>query len=72
MGKLCSIGNNRSIDIIIILDTLDLSGKKLKKLNKPTHSEAQVTTLILDDNELQRLDNIDSFIKVQKVRKVAF
>lgn len=52
------------------MDTLDLSGKKLKKLNKPTHSEAQVTTLILDDNELQRLDNIDSFIKVQKLSVV--
>ncbi|KAF5308315.1 hypothetical protein FQR65_LT06309 [Abscondita terminalis] len=50
-----------------LLETLDLSGKKLKKLNKPTANEAQVTTLILDDNELQRLDNIDSYNKVQKL-----
>ncbi|KRT78760.1 hypothetical protein AMK59_7731 [Oryctes borbonicus] len=35
------------------LETLDLSSKKLKKLNKPIASESQVTTLILDDNELQ-------------------
>nr|CAI5838783.1 unnamed protein product [Callosobruchus analis] len=41
-------------------ETLDLSNKKLKKLNKPTPAEAQVTTLILDDNELLRLDSIDS------------
>ncbi|KAF5289116.1 hypothetical protein FQA39_LY15218 [Lamprigera yunnana] len=48
-------------------ETLDLSGKKLKKLNKPTAQETQVTTLILDDNELQKLDNVDSFVKVQKL-----
>ncbi|VEN63374.1 unnamed protein product [Callosobruchus maculatus] len=41
-------------------ETLDLSNKKLKKLNKPTPAESQVTTLILDDNELLRLDSIDS------------
>lgn len=49
------------------LDALDLSGKRLKKLNKPTSTEAHISVLILDDNELQRLDNIDSFTKVQKV-----
>lgn len=49
------------------LDALDLSGKRLKKLNKPTPVEAHISVLILDDNELQRLDNIDSFTKVQKV-----
>uniref|UniRef100_A0A6P7G1V5 Centrosomal protein of 97 kDa n=1 Tax=Diabrotica virgifera virgifera TaxID=50390 RepID=A0A6P7G1V5_DIAVI len=47
-------------------EILDLSNKKLKKLNKPTATESQVTALILDDNELQRLDNIDSFTKLQK------
>lgn len=50
-----------------IIDTLDLSGKKLKKLIKPILPESQVTTLILDDNELQRLDIIDSYTKLQKV-----
>ncbi|KAJ8986071.1 hypothetical protein NQ317_003365 [Molorchus minor] len=53
-----------------IQDTLDLSNKKLKKLNKPTPAESQVTTLLLDDNELQRLDNIDSFTKLQKLSAV--
>ncbi|XP_018564870.1 centrosomal protein of 97 kDa isoform X2 [Anoplophora glabripennis] len=51
-------------------DTLDLSNKKLKKLNKPTPAESQVLNLILDDNELQRLDNIDSFIKLHKLSAV--
>lgn len=49
------------------LETLDLTGKKLKKLNKPSPTESHVSVLILDENELQRLDNIDSFTKVQKV-----
>ncbi|GLV35163.1 Centrosomal protein 97kDa [Carabus blaptoides fortunei] len=52
------------------LDALDLSGKRLKKLNKPTPTEAHISVLILDDNELQRLDNIDSFTKVQKLSVV--
>lgn len=50
-----------------IMDTLDLSNRKLKKLCKPAPNESQVKNLILDDNELQRLDNIDSFTKVEKV-----
>ncbi|XP_056632308.1 centrosomal protein of 97 kDa [Diorhabda sublineata] len=49
------------------LETLDLSNKKLKKLNKPNCTESQIKILILDDNELQRLDNIDSFTKLQKL-----
>ncbi|XP_025831949.1 centrosomal protein of 97 kDa [Agrilus planipennis] len=53
-----------------VLDTLDLSNKKLKKLSKPSTSEAQVSTLILDNNELQRLDNLDSFTKVQNLSAV--
>ncbi|CAG9861699.1 unnamed protein product [Phyllotreta striolata] len=52
------------------LQILDLSNKKLKKLNKPTPEESQVLTLILDNNELTRLDNIDSFTKVEKLSAV--
>ncbi|XP_048517086.1 centrosomal protein of 97 kDa [Dendroctonus ponderosae] len=48
-------------------ETLNLSNTRLKKLNKCTPSESQITELILDDNELQRLDNIDSFLKVEKL-----
>ncbi|XP_074037804.1 centrosomal protein 97kDa [Leptinotarsa decemlineata] len=51
-------------------DTLDLSNKKIKKLNKPTQVESQAINLILDDNELQRLDNIDSFTKLLKLSAV--
>ncbi|XP_030753204.1 centrosomal protein of 97 kDa-like isoform X2 [Sitophilus oryzae] len=46
---------------------LDLSNKKLKKLNKPSVKDSQVTELILDENELQRLDNIDAFGKLEKL-----
>ncbi|EFA01464.1 Centrosomal protein of 97 kDa-like Protein [Tribolium castaneum] len=49
----------------------DLSNKKLKKLAKFSPQESQViTTLILDDNELQRLDNIDSLFRLQKLSAV--
>lgn len=54
------------------ITTLDLSNKKLKKLNKPSPDEAQASVLILDNNELQRLDNIDSFVKLQKVEVILF
>ncbi|XP_076273081.1 centrosomal protein 97kDa isoform X2 [Rhynchophorus ferrugineus] len=46
---------------------LNLSSTKLKKINKPTAKDCQVTELILDDNELQRLDNIDAFSKLEKL-----
>ncbi|XP_060530394.1 centrosomal protein of 97 kDa-like [Cylas formicarius] len=49
------------------LEILDYSHQKLKKLNKPSPKELEVVELILDDNELQRLDNIDSYIKLQKL-----
>ncbi|XP_044747832.1 centrosomal protein of 97 kDa [Coccinella septempunctata] len=51
-----------------VSQVLNLSNKKLKKINKlPLEESQNVTSLILDDNELQRLDNIDSFLKVQKL-----
>ncbi|XP_017786219.1 PREDICTED: centrosomal protein of 97 kDa isoform X2 [Nicrophorus vespilloides] len=53
-----------------IQEILDFSSKKLKKLNKPQQVEVQAVTLILDDNDLQRLDNIDTFIKLQKLSAV--
>lgn len=46
---------------------LDLSKKGLKKV--PKQEDAQcVRVLILDDNELQKIDNIDSYLKIEKVR----
>lgn len=46
--------------------TLDLSKKSLKKV--PKQEDAQcVRVLILDDNELQKIDNIDSYLKIEKV-----
>lgn len=46
--------------------TLNLSRKQLKKV--PKQEEAQnVRVLILDENELQKIDNIDSYLKIEKV-----
>lgn len=46
--------------------TLDLSKKGLKKV--PKQEDAQhVRVLILDENQLQKIDNIDSFLKIEKV-----
>lgn len=50
----------------LICDTLDLSGQGLKKLSR-CPSDADISTLIVDDNELQRLDNLDSYNKITKV-----
>lgn len=47
-------------------DTLDLSGQGLKKLAR-CPSDADVHILIVDDNELQRLDNLDSYQRITKV-----
>ncbi|KAJ9599560.1 hypothetical protein L9F63_009958, partial [Diploptera punctata] len=49
-------------------DTLDLSGQGLKKIPKAQPHDAQVvTTLILDNNDLQRWDNIDSYPILKKL-----
>lgn len=46
----------------------DLSKKGLKKIPKTEDSQS-VKVLLLDDNELQKIDNIDSFLKIEKVWK---
>lgn len=49
---------------------LDLSKKQLKKV--PKQEEAQnVRVLLLDENELQKIDNIDSYLKIEKVSILA-
>lgn len=48
---------------------LDLSRKQLKKV--PKQEDAQnVRTLLLDENELQKIDNIDSYLKIEKVNEL--
>nr|CAD7405249.1 unnamed protein product [Timema poppensis] len=47
-------------------ETLDLSNQGIKKLNKAQPNHAHVTNLILDGNELQRWDNIDSYTELTK------
>lgn len=45
---------------------LDLSKKCLKKV--PKQDDAQtVKVLLLDENELQKIDNIDSYLRIEKV-----
>lgn len=48
---------------------LDLSKKGLKKVPKPEDAQ-HVKELILDENALQKIDNIDYFLAIEKVRKV--
>nr|CAD7430634.1 unnamed protein product [Timema monikensis] len=48
-------------------ETLDLSNQGIKKLNKAQPNHAHVTNLILDGNELQRWDNIDSYSELTKL-----
>jgi len=50
----------------LVCDTLDLSGQGLKKLSR-CPSDADINTLIIDDNDLQRLDNLDSYHRITKV-----
>lgn len=45
---------------------LDLAKKCLKKIPKSDDAQ-QFKVLILDDNELQKIDNIDSYLKIEKV-----
>lgn len=48
-------------------ETKDLTNKGLKKIPKTEDSQS-VRVLVLDDNELTKIDNIDSFLRIEKVR----
>ncbi|XP_028028264.1 centrosomal protein of 97 kDa [Bombyx mandarina] len=49
-------------------ETIDLSRRGLKKLEKATAEDSKTTiNLILDQNELQKLDNIDTFNRVENL-----
>ncbi|RLU15843.1 hypothetical protein DMN91_011599 [Ooceraea biroi] len=50
----------------LVCDILDLSGQSLKKLSR-CPSDADISTLIIDDNDLQRLDNLDSYHRITKL-----
>ena len=50
-------------------DVLDLSGQGLEKLRRAAPEwQLHTTTLILDDNNLQRMDNIHTYQCIEKVR----
>lgn len=47
---------------------LDYSNKNLKKVPKFDDIDKQnVNVLLLDSNELQKIENIDSFARIEKV-----
>lgn len=47
---------------------LDYSNKNLKKVPKFDEVDKQnINVLLLDSNELQKLENIDSFVHLEKV-----
>lgn len=47
---------------------LDYSNRQLKKVPKFDDVDKQnVNALLLDSNELQKIENIDSFMRVEKV-----
>lgn len=49
-------------------ETLDLSKRGLKKIEKAHAEDADtVINLIFDQNELQRIENIDSYQRVENV-----
>ena len=48
------------------LTVLDLSQQGLKKVPKVEDSQS-IKHLILDGNELQKIDNIDSYLRIEKV-----
>lgn len=49
-------------------ETLDLSKRGLKKIEKaPTDESKTIINLILDHNELQKLDNIDTYSRVENL-----
>ena len=49
-------------------DTLDLSGQGIEKLGRATDEcQLNVSTLILDANDLQRMDNIHTYHCLEKV-----
>ncbi|XP_072945597.1 uncharacterized protein Cep97 [Epargyreus clarus] len=49
-------------------ETLDLSRRGLKKVEKaPAEESKTIINLILDQNELQRLDNIDTYSRVENL-----
>ena len=50
-------------------DTLDLAGAGMEKLSRATPELIlNTTTLVLDNNKLQRLDNIHTYQCLEKVR----
>ena len=46
---------------------LDLSGRKLKRLDKAPVNQTFATALVLDNNLLQNLNNLDSYGELERV-----
>lgn len=48
---------------------LDLSNQDIKKLPKCLNNPAKTLSLVLDRNNLTRLDNVDSYSELKEVSK---
>lgn len=46
---------------------IDLTGQQLKKIPK-NNSTSQVRQLILDENDLSKFDNIETYLQIEKVK----
>lgn len=66
---MCSHFLTSALNSISESEVKDLSRKGLKKIPKIEDSQS-IKELDLSDNELQKIDNIDSFLKIEKVGKV--
>lgn len=55
-----------TLNVFLESEVIDLTSKGLKKVPKLEDSQS-VKVLLLDDNELQKIDNIDSFLRIEKV-----
>lgn len=50
---------------------LDLSKQQLRKIPKqPAEIAQHVRVLILDENELQKIDNVDAYMRIEHVRRI--
>ena len=53
-------------------EVVDLSGKSLKGVPIPTDDQMNASTLILNHNEIPRLENLDNYGNLRKVSASCF
>lgn len=48
--------------------TVDLSKQTLKRIERANNEQKEAVILIANDNEIPKLDNLDSYANLKKVR----